>query len=125
MGNIDLQYADDVAAAFIGAALADQDAAPVFDLQGDLLSVDTILGALEQAIPGARDLISVGDAAIPGRVDFDDAPLQALVGELPKTSITDGIAASVELFRRQRDAGVLTGRVVRRRRRRSQATDAE
>jgi UDP-glucuronate 4-epimerase len=107
-GEIDLQYADDVAAAFIGAALADQDAAPVFDLQGDLLSVDTILAALEQAVPGARDLISIGDAAIPGRVDFDDAPLQALVGDLPKTSITDGIAASVELFRRQRDAGVLT-----------------
>jgi UDP-glucuronate 4-epimerase len=107
-GNLDLQYADDVAVAFIGAALAEQAAAPVFDLQGDLLSVSTVLGALEQAIPGARALISIGTAPIPGRVEFDDAPLQALVGELPKTSITDGVAASVELFRRQRDAGVLT-----------------
>jgi nucleoside-diphosphate-sugar epimerase len=108
VGEIDLQYADDVAAAFIAAAFTDQGDAPVFDLQGDLLSVATVLDTLEQAIPGARELISVGDAAIPGRVEFDDTPLQALVGELPKTSIADGIAASVELFRRQQAAGVLS-----------------
>jgi UDP-glucuronate 4-epimerase len=107
-GDLDLQYADDVAAAFIAAALAEQPAAPVFDLQGDLLSVSTVLDALERAVPGSRALISIGTAPIPGRVEFDDAPLQALVGELPKTSIADGVAASAELFRRQRDAGVLT-----------------
>jgi UDP-glucuronate 4-epimerase len=107
-GIIDLQYADDVAAAFIAAALVEQPGAPVFDLQGDMLSVATVLDALEQALPGTRELISIGSAAVPGRVEFDDAPLQALVGELPKTSIADGVAASVELFRRQRESGELT-----------------
>ena len=34
--------------------------------------------------------------------------LRELVGELPKTSLDDGIAASLDLFTRQRDAGVLT-----------------
>jgi UDP-glucuronate 4-epimerase len=106
-GRIDLQYADDVAAAFIAAARAEQDGAPVFDLQGDLLEVRTVLDALERAVPGAGALISIGDAAIPGRVDFDDAPLVALVGELPKTSIVEGIAHSVELFRAQVAAGTL------------------
>ena len=33
-GRIDLQYADDVAAAFVGAALVDQPGAEVFDLHG-------------------------------------------------------------------------------------------
>jgi UDP-glucuronate 4-epimerase len=107
-GDIDLQYADDVAAAFIASARAEQREAPVFDLHGDLLAVGAILQALEQAVPGATALVSVGDTAIPGSVDFDDAPLAALVGELPKTSIADGIAGSVELFRRQVAAGTLT-----------------
>jgi UDP-glucuronate 4-epimerase len=107
-GQIDLQYADDVAEAFIAAARATQDAAPVFDLHGDLLEVDAIVDALEAAAPGARGLVQVGSAPVPGRVEFDDALLRDLVGDLPKTSLADGIAASLELFARQRDAGVLT-----------------
>jgi hypothetical protein len=50
----------------------------------------------------------VGSSAVPGRVDFDDAPLQSLLGELPKTSLAAGMAASLELFARERDEGVLT-----------------
>jgi nucleoside-diphosphate-sugar epimerase len=107
-GLLDLQYADDVAAAFVAAALAEQDAAPVFDLHGDMLHVSAVLDALVAAVPAARELVEVGSAAIPGRVDFDDSPLRRLVGELPKTSIATGVAASVELFSRQRESGTLT-----------------
>jgi UDP-glucuronate 4-epimerase len=107
-GEIDLQYADDVGAAFIAAARSEQTGAPVFDLHGDLLTVASVLAALEQVVPGARELVTIGAAAVPGRVDFDDAPLQELLGELPKTTIADGIAASVELFRRQVADGALT-----------------
>jgi UDP-glucuronate 4-epimerase len=107
-GQIDLQYADDVAEAFIASALATQAGAPVFDLHGDLLEVDAVVGALEAAAPGASGLVRVGSAPVPGRVDFDDALLRDLVGDLPKTSLADGISASIELFTRQRDAGLLT-----------------
>jgi hypothetical protein len=52
--------------------------------------------------------VGVGSSSVPGRVDFDDAPLQSLLGALPKTSLVAGIAASLELFADQREQGVLT-----------------
>jgi UDP-glucuronate 4-epimerase len=107
-GEIDLQYADDVAAAFIGAALAETDGAPVFDLHGDLVDVAETVRALSEAVPDSAGRVHVGSSAVPGRVDFDDAPLRSLLGELPKTSLADGMGASLELFARQRDEGVLT-----------------
>jgi nucleoside-diphosphate-sugar epimerase len=107
-GQIDLQYADDVAAAFIGAALAGTGGAPVFDLHGDLIDVATIVETLAEIAPDAAGLVQVGSSQVPGRVDFDDLPLRALLGELPKTELRAGIAASIEDFARQRDAGVLT-----------------
>jgi nucleoside-diphosphate-sugar epimerase len=107
-GAIDLQYADDVAAAFIGAALAETGGAPVYDLHGDLVDVAEIVGILSEAVPDSAGRVHVGSSSIPGRVDFDDAPLQSLLGALPKTSLAAGIAASLELFARQREQGVLT-----------------
>jgi nucleoside-diphosphate-sugar epimerase len=107
-GVLDLQYADDVAAAFIAAALAEQDDAPVFDLHGEMLNTTEVLAVLVAALPAAGELVQLGPARIPGRVDFDDALLRDLVGELPKTTLADGIAASIELFTRQRDEGTLS-----------------
>jgi nucleoside-diphosphate-sugar epimerase len=107
-GEIDLQYADDVAAAFIAAALAGNDGAPVYDLHGDLVDVAEAVRILAAAAPASAGLVHVGSATVPGRFDFDDAALQSLVGELPKTTFADGIAASLELFARQRDDGTLT-----------------
>jgi UDP-glucuronate 4-epimerase len=107
-GVLDLQYADDVAAAFIAAALAEQDGAPVFDLHGEMLQTSEVLAVLVSALPASRALLQLGSAQIPGRVDFDDRLLRDLVGELPKTSLGDGIAASIELFSRQRDEGTLS-----------------
>jgi nucleoside-diphosphate-sugar epimerase len=107
-GEIDLQFADDVAAAFILAALAENTGAPVFDLHGDLVDVAEAVRLLAVAAPGSAGLVQVGPNAVPGRVDFDDAPLQQLLGRLPKTALADGIATSLALFGRQRDAGELT-----------------
>jgi nucleoside-diphosphate-sugar epimerase len=112
-GGIDLQHADDVAAAFIAAALAANDGAPVFDLHGDLVDVADAVEIITAAEPRAAGLLQVGTSTVPGRFDFDDAPLQSLVGELPKTAFADGIAASLAIFARQRDDGTLTQAALR------------
>jgi nucleoside-diphosphate-sugar epimerase len=107
-GPIDLQYVDDVAWSFIRAALAEPDGAPVFDLHGDLTDVAAVVALIEREAPEAAGLISHRAEPVPGRVEFDDAPLRAFAGELPKTSLSAGIRTTLELFRRQRDAGLLT-----------------
>ena len=107
-GRIDLQYAQDVAAAFVGVTLADQTGSEVFDLHGDLVDVAEVISLIEQEVPDSAGQITIGPTPVPGRVEFDDAPLRDLVGELPKTSLAEGIRSSVELFRRQADTGILT-----------------
>ena len=107
-GPIDLQYVDDVAAAFVAAALSDQDGASVYDLHGDLLDVADVVSAITLVVPEAAGRITVGSDPVPGRVDFDDAQLQAALGPLPKTSLAEGIRMSLEHFRRQRDDGSLS-----------------
>jgi UDP-glucuronate 4-epimerase len=107
-GRIDLQYVEDVAAAFVSVTLDDHEQARVFDLHGDLVDVAEVISTIEQVVPEAAGRIAVGSAPVPSWVEFDDAALRAAVGELPETSLADGIRATVELFRRQADAGVLT-----------------
>lgn len=107
-GSIDLQYVEDVASAFVRVALAQQDGARVFDLHGELVDIEEVIAIIEAQVPEAAGRISCSPSAVPGRVEFDDEPLRALLGGLPKTSLADGIRTSLDLFRRQRDSGILT-----------------
>jgi UDP-glucuronate 4-epimerase len=107
-GHLDLQYVADVATAFVRATVDDGEAARIFDLHGDLVAVADVVATIEDVVPEAAGLISVGTAPVPGRVEFDDEELRTAVGELPKTSLVEGIRASIELFRRQADEGTLT-----------------
>lgn len=107
-GRIDLQYAEDVAWSFIRAALAPSDGAGVFDLHGELVAVSDVVALVAREAPDAGDLITHLPDPIPGRVEFDDAPLLERVGDLPKTPLEDGIRATLALFRQLRDDGRLT-----------------
>jgi nucleoside-diphosphate-sugar epimerase len=107
-GLIDLQYVEDVATAFIRATLDDHEAARIFDLHGDLVDVAEVVSTIQEVVPESAGRISVGTVPVPGRVEFDDEELRGAVGELPKTSLVEGIRASVELFRREAAAGALT-----------------
>lgn len=108
-GFVDLQYAPDVASAFIATALADDDAGvAVYDLHGDHVSVEDYLAMVAEAVPGAERLLTVAGDAMPGKVDVDDSDLVQRVGALPKTSLPDGIRLSLETFRRHRELGLLS-----------------
>jgi UDP-glucuronate 4-epimerase len=108
-GAIDLQYGADVAQAFVQAALVDDnDAAPVFDLHGEAVTVAGYIETLERIVPEAAGLITAVDAVMPGNVDVDDTELIARIGELSKTSLAEGIVESVARFTVHRNAGQLT-----------------
>ena len=107
-GLVDLQFAQDVATAFIRSALADGDSGLSYDLHGDAITVADFVAAIEQVVPGAKDLITVALDPIPGNVLMDDTDLIGRIGALPKTSLVDGIRASIETFTAHRASGVLT-----------------
>lgn len=55
---MDLQYVGDVAEAFAGCLLASREGAYVFNLQGEVIRMDELIGLLDRLRPGASRLIT-------------------------------------------------------------------
>ena len=97
-GRVDLQYADDVARTFVRATLAQPAEAGVYNLRGSVLSLDEIVAAIEDEWPHARGTITHGDEPIPIRAELDDAPLRALLGDVPRTDFRTAVRQTLEYF---------------------------
>ena len=106
-GHTDFQYVDDVADAFIESAARPYDGAGAFNLRGDVVTLKTFHDALCEALPAAKELITFGTQQIAIAYDLSDAGITSAIGELPKTSLRDGIRATVEAFRRLQAEGRL------------------
>jgi len=107
-GSVDLQYAADVAEAFVRCALADLDGARVYNLRGVSVSVEDIVRLMWGIEPEARDLISFEPAPLPLVFELDDSALQRDVGPLKVTSVEQGFRETLEIFRWLHKEGKLT-----------------
>jgi UDP-glucuronate 4-epimerase len=105
-GFTTLQYAPDVARAFITAARSTTTDARVYNLAGSHVSIDTFIETLDRVVPGARALVSHRDPPLAFPSDIESASLVEL-GEIHVTPLEDAIAASVALFRERLQAGQL------------------
>lgn len=106
-GQIDAQYAQDVASAFIRCALVDGvEGAPVYDLHGDAVTVADFVDLIRSECPDAE--ITHEDKPIPGNVTVDDTDLIEMLGGLPKTSLAVGVHRSIETFGELARAGKLS-----------------
>ena len=106
-GFVDLQYAADVAEAFVRCALADLDGARVYNLRGTPMSVADIVKVMAKIEPEARNLISFDPTPLPLVFDLDDSALQRDVGPFDVTPVGQGFRETLEIFRRLRDLGKL------------------
>lgn len=100
-GRAQFQYAPDVAAAFVQAVIAPATGARVCNLAGEVVSIDDVIAAIEQAEPAARGTItSTGEPlAFPEMADAGD--LADAIGSLPaETPFAEAVAATVAFFRR-------------------------
>jgi nucleoside-diphosphate-sugar epimerase len=92
-GRAQLQYGADAARAFIDAARRPATGAEVYNLGGPEVSMGEIVAAIKDAVPGAQ-------------VSFDDVPLPFAARlpepwfDMPVTPLAEGVAATVELYRR-------------------------
>lgn len=99
-GKMDLQYVGDVAETFVRCLLSALQGAHVFNLAGDIVDMQHFIDLLERVQPGASRLITAAGPQVPVAFRMDDARLRAMVGEMPGTPLADGVASTLEAFRR-------------------------
>jgi nucleoside-diphosphate-sugar epimerase len=98
-GSMQLQYARDVARAFIAAARADEGGASVHDLPARQVRMKDLVDAIAAAAPDASELISFEPELLPFPSTLDGSSLEAVAGSLPRTPLGDGVLETVARFR--------------------------
>src|SRR5690606_32809637 len=98
-GTALFQHADDVAKAFIAAARAKIDGAPVYNLGGTKASMADVVAAIEAVVPEMRGKITYGDTAIPVPEDVDGQPFEEAAGPIGWRPFGEGVRETIEAFR--------------------------
>jgi nucleoside-diphosphate-sugar epimerase len=106
-GFMDLQYVDDVADTFIRCLLSDLEGAHVFNLAGDVISMDDFISTLEQIRPGASKLITAAGPQVPVAFRMDDSQLHQKVSGVIKTPLVAGVEQTLSIFSRLRAQGAI------------------
>jgi nucleoside-diphosphate-sugar epimerase len=96
-GSTDLNYAADTAAAFVECALRAPNGANVYNLHGVTADVARIADEIARYVPDAR--IDVQGPALPIPPELDGSALEAALPGLPRTSLEDGVRATLDHFR--------------------------
>lgn len=106
-GDSGYAYAEDVASAFIAAALAADDGGPAdtYNLPVETASMTEVLDLIHAAEPGAR--VDAAAQALPFAVAVDASAVEARLGSLPHTPLREGIASTIAIFRSAIGAGRL------------------
>jgi UDP-glucuronate 4-epimerase len=99
-GRYCFQYGDDTARAFIQSARAEFMGAGAFNIGGASVSTAEVIRAIEQAEPSAREKITYEDAPLPFPEEVDNQALVDAIGPLTFTPLADGVAETIEIFRR-------------------------
>jgi nucleoside-diphosphate-sugar epimerase len=97
-GSYQMQYAPDVAAAFVAAARREQVGAVVEDLGGPSVGTEEVIAAIDTAVPGAA-------------IDFEPVALpfpSATGSPEAQTSLGDGVADTVARFRTLLERGLVS-----------------
>jgi nucleoside-diphosphate-sugar epimerase len=107
-GFMDLQYVEDVAETFIRCVLSPLEGAHVFNLAGEIISMDDFIATLERIRPGAAALISASGPQVPVAFRMDDSQLREKIQGIEKTPLQEGIERTLSIFDRLRREGRLS-----------------
>lgn len=108
-GRHQLQYARDVAGAFVQASDAELSGAPVHDLGGEVTGIDEVIAAIERVVPESSGALTYdADTRLPFPSGTDDGGLDDVIGPRSVTGLDDAVAETVERFREAVAAGALS-----------------
>ena len=105
-GSTLFQYAQDVARTLILASRGEPRDARVFNLGGSRVALTDWVAAIDKAVPGAADLLSLAPGELPFPSEIAHDRLREL-GPVPVTPYRDAIAATADIYRRLADDGRL------------------
>ena len=100
-GRSQLQYAPDVAAAFVAAARATAAGATVVNVPGVTADAEDVVAAIERAVPEVEGRIEITGPPLPFPPELDSSAFAEVVGAVQVTPLEDGVAATVAHFRRR------------------------
>lgn len=98
-GRADYEYADDVAKTFIACARVPFTGAEVYNVPGAVLGMGQVVAAIERASPRSAGHITFDDKQLPFPESMDGAPLDALLGGVPRRSLDEAVAETIQIFR--------------------------
>jgi nucleoside-diphosphate-sugar epimerase len=96
-GPVAMQYADDVARMFIGAARAEFTGAAACNLRNDIIEVADFVKIIQEAVPNAH-ITFTHDSALPFPAELDDSGLRQILGDIPHTRLKVAIQQTLGRF---------------------------
>ncbi|KAA3611449.1 MAG: NAD-dependent epimerase/dehydratase family protein [Planctomycetota bacterium] len=110
-GATDYQYVGDTAATFLLCADQAPSGAKIYNLHGDSVEVQEIVDLIQKHLPeGQTADIRISGPELPVPPAMKDDALRGDLGELPRTSLSDGIRVTMARFARLHDEGRLDTR---------------
>lgn len=97
-GQIGIEYNEDLARMFIGAARCNYEGALVCNMRNDVTDVSDFVSALKSEVPNAQITIE-GDNPLPFPFDVDVSNLKRLLGTIPHTKLETAIRQSLDQYK--------------------------
>ena len=98
-GRIGYDYVEDVARAFVRAALEAPEGAHVADLDGAPATMDEVVAAIAAAAPGSAARLTIHGPPLPANLPTTPQFIGALLPEWKSTSLREGMRRTVEFYR--------------------------
>jgi UDP-glucose 4-epimerase len=80
------------------ALLREPEGAHVFNLVGVPASNEDVIKAIRRIIPGAH--LKVAGPVLPITPDVEEGPIETILPDLPRTPLQDGIASTIDYYRK-------------------------
>lgn len=104
-GRVGYDYVEDVAQAFVRAALETPPGAQLADLPGEVASTEEFRNAIIAAVPEARSLLTVNGPAIPSNIPPHPNYINKLFPNWQATSLADGVRLTIDFYKRRVGVG--------------------
>ncbi|MCK6472097.1 MAG: NAD(P)-dependent oxidoreductase [Planctomycetes bacterium] len=106
-GKTAYTYVEEVAAYFVAAALSPPEGAPAFTVGGAIADTAAFIAELERQVPGAAERIRITGGDLPIAANLVDTELRTAFPEIPRISLKDGMARTIDVFRKRQADGTL------------------